>query len=115
MHKPEDRSFIGHPRGLAYLAFTEGWELFQLGNAIAARPLHGQQTAAPRTHRAPLRFNLACRSSRQPAGSIAARTDHDALRARVNRRLESVLLGLETSREEIRCDLSAVEIGSNSS
>jgi proton-dependent oligopeptide transporter, POT family len=23
-----DRSFIGHPRGLAYLAFTEGWERF---------------------------------------------------------------------------------------
>ena len=46
--------------------------------------------------------------------SIAARTDHDASRARVNRRLDSVLLGLETLREEIRCDLSAVEIGSNS-
>jgi proton-dependent oligopeptide transporter, POT family len=23
-----DRSFLGHPRGLAYLAFTEGWERF---------------------------------------------------------------------------------------
>src|SRR5438309_7065294 len=28
MHKPEDRSFIGHPRGLGYLAFTEAWERF---------------------------------------------------------------------------------------
>ena len=28
MHNPEDRSFIGHPRGLAYIAFTEAWERF---------------------------------------------------------------------------------------
>src|SRR5712692_3885097 len=28
MHKPDDRSFIGHPRGLGYLAFTEAWERF---------------------------------------------------------------------------------------
>jgi len=28
MHDTEDRSFIGHPRGLAYLAFTEAWERF---------------------------------------------------------------------------------------
>ena len=28
MHTPEDRSFIGHPRGLGYLAFTEAWERF---------------------------------------------------------------------------------------
>src|SRR6266446_8097455 len=28
MHKTEDRSFIGHPRGLAFLAFTEAWEHF---------------------------------------------------------------------------------------
>jgi POT family proton-dependent oligopeptide transporter len=28
MHHPEDRSFIGHPRGLGYLAFTEAWERF---------------------------------------------------------------------------------------
>jgi POT family proton-dependent oligopeptide transporter len=28
MHNPEDRSFIGHPRGLGYLAFTEAWERF---------------------------------------------------------------------------------------
>ncbi|HET9418551.1 MAG TPA: peptide MFS transporter [Chthoniobacterales bacterium] len=28
MHKPEDRSFIGHPRGLGYIAFTEAWERF---------------------------------------------------------------------------------------
>ena len=23
-----DRAFLGHPRGLAYLAFTEAWERF---------------------------------------------------------------------------------------
>src|SRR5205814_1365310 len=28
MHDPEDRSFIGHPRGLAYIAFAEAWERF---------------------------------------------------------------------------------------
>lgn len=28
MHDVEDRSFIGHPRGLGYLAFTEAWERF---------------------------------------------------------------------------------------
>jgi POT family proton-dependent oligopeptide transporter len=28
MHDPSDRSFIGHPRGLGYLAFTEAWERF---------------------------------------------------------------------------------------
>jgi proton-dependent oligopeptide transporter, POT family len=28
MHNPEDRSFIGHPRGLAYIAFSEAWERF---------------------------------------------------------------------------------------
>jgi POT family proton-dependent oligopeptide transporter len=28
MHNPDDRSFIGHPRGLAYIAFTEAWERF---------------------------------------------------------------------------------------
>src|SRR6266496_2240774 len=28
MHKTTDRSFIGHPRGLGYLAFTEAWERF---------------------------------------------------------------------------------------
>src|SRR6266571_8349439 len=28
MHKTEDRSFIGHPRGLAYIAFAEAWERF---------------------------------------------------------------------------------------
>jgi proton-dependent oligopeptide transporter, POT family len=28
VHKPEDRSFIGHPRGLGYIAFTEAWERF---------------------------------------------------------------------------------------
>jgi POT family proton-dependent oligopeptide transporter len=28
MYKSEDRSFMGHPRGLGYLAFTEAWERF---------------------------------------------------------------------------------------
>jgi len=28
MHNTDDRSFIGHPRGLGYLAFTEAWERF---------------------------------------------------------------------------------------
>jgi len=28
VHNPEDRSFIGHPRGLAYIAFAEAWERF---------------------------------------------------------------------------------------
>ena len=28
MHKIDDRSFIGHPRGLAYIAFAEAWERF---------------------------------------------------------------------------------------
>jgi POT family proton-dependent oligopeptide transporter len=28
MHNAEDRSFLGHPRGLGYIAFTEAWERF---------------------------------------------------------------------------------------
>src|SRR5437764_5950084 len=28
VRNPEDRSFIGHPRGLGYIAFTEAWERF---------------------------------------------------------------------------------------
>ncbi len=28
VHNADDRSFIGHPRGLGYLAFTEAWERF---------------------------------------------------------------------------------------
>ena len=28
MHNPEDRSFLGHPRGLAFIAFSEAWERF---------------------------------------------------------------------------------------
>src|SRR5207302_2688405 len=28
MNDPNDRSFIGHPRGLAYIAFAEAWERF---------------------------------------------------------------------------------------
>jgi POT family proton-dependent oligopeptide transporter len=27
-HDPNDRSFVGHPRGLGYIAFTEAWERF---------------------------------------------------------------------------------------
>ena len=28
MHDPNDRGFLGHPRGLAYIAFAEAWERF---------------------------------------------------------------------------------------
>jgi hypothetical protein len=28
MHNPQASSFIGHPRDLAYIAFTEAWERF---------------------------------------------------------------------------------------
>jgi POT family proton-dependent oligopeptide transporter len=28
MHNPGDRSFLGHPRGLGYIAFAEAWERF---------------------------------------------------------------------------------------
>ena len=28
MHNPDDRSFLGHPRGLGYIAFAEAWERF---------------------------------------------------------------------------------------
>src|SRR5215212_6022422 len=28
LERANDRSFLGHPRGLAYLAFTEAWERF---------------------------------------------------------------------------------------
>ncbi|MBX7480969.1 peptide MFS transporter [Qipengyuania qiaonensis] len=28
LYDPDDRSFLGHPRGLGYLAFTEAWERF---------------------------------------------------------------------------------------
>lgn len=28
MHNPEDRSFIGHPKGLGYISFAEAWERF---------------------------------------------------------------------------------------
>src|ERR1700684_1344858 len=27
-NKPHDHDFLGHPRGLAYLGFTEAWERF---------------------------------------------------------------------------------------
>ena len=28
MNDPNDRSFLGHPRGLGYIAFAEAWERF---------------------------------------------------------------------------------------
>ena len=28
LYDPEDSRFLGHPKGLAYLAFTEAWERF---------------------------------------------------------------------------------------
>lgn len=28
LHNPTDHSFVGHPRGLAYISFTEAWERF---------------------------------------------------------------------------------------
>ena len=28
LYDPEDHSFLGHPKGLGYLAFTEAWERF---------------------------------------------------------------------------------------
>ncbi len=31
---PDDRAFLGHPRGLGYIAFTEAWERFSLLNSI---------------------------------------------------------------------------------
>ena len=30
----DDRSFLGHPKGLAFLAFTEAWERFSFGSAL---------------------------------------------------------------------------------
>ena len=37
-----DATFLGQPKGLFYLAFTEAWERFLLlRNDGAGRPLHG--------------------------------------------------------------------------
>jgi POT family proton-dependent oligopeptide transporter len=37
---PADRSFLGHPRGLAYLAFTEAWERFSYYGMTALLALY---------------------------------------------------------------------------
>jgi hypothetical protein len=36
MHNPDDRSFIGHPRGLGYIAFAEAWE--RIGGLLEKMP-----------------------------------------------------------------------------
>jgi POT family proton-dependent oligopeptide transporter len=38
-----DRAFLGHPRGLAYLAFTEGWERFSYYGMTALLALYSAQ------------------------------------------------------------------------
>jgi POT family proton-dependent oligopeptide transporter len=38
-----DRSFLGHPRGLGYLAFTEGWERFSYYGMTALLAIYGAQ------------------------------------------------------------------------
>ena len=44
-----DRAFLGHPKGLGFLAFVEGCERFQLLlDADAAVAVHGQLSAAAR-------------------------------------------------------------------
>ena len=49
---PEDRSFIGHPRGLGYIAFTEAWERFSYyGMQSLFVLLHGQPAVASRSYR----------------------------------------------------------------
>ena len=48
MHNPEDRSFIGHPRGLGYIAFTEAWERFSYYGMQSLLVLYmGQQLLLP--------------------------------------------------------------------
>src|SRR5450631_1151836 len=48
MHNPEDRSFIGHPRGLGYIAFAEAWERFSYYGMQALLVLYmGQQLFLP--------------------------------------------------------------------
>jgi proton-dependent oligopeptide transporter, POT family len=44
----EDRAFLGHPKGLAYLAFTEMWERFSYYGMTALLALYmGQQVLLP--------------------------------------------------------------------
>ncbi len=38
-----DRAFLGHPRGLGYLAFAEGWERFSYYGMTALLALYGSQ------------------------------------------------------------------------
>ena len=38
-----DRAFLGHPRGLAYLAFSEGWERFSYYGMTALLALYSAQ------------------------------------------------------------------------
>src|ERR1700744_4147795 len=38
-----DRAFLGHPRGLGYLAFAEGWERFSYYGMTALLALYGAQ------------------------------------------------------------------------
>ena len=38
-----DRAFLGHPRGLGYLAFTEGWERFSYYGMTALLAVYGAQ------------------------------------------------------------------------
>ena len=50
---PDDRAFLGHPRGLAYLAFTEAWERFSYyGMTALLVAVHGQPAAAAGPRRA---------------------------------------------------------------
>jgi POT family proton-dependent oligopeptide transporter len=45
---PSDRTFLGHPRGLAYLAFTELWERFSYYGMTALLALYlGKQLLLP--------------------------------------------------------------------
>jgi POT family proton-dependent oligopeptide transporter len=38
-----DRAFLGHPRGLGYLAFSEGWERFSYYGMTALLALYSAQ------------------------------------------------------------------------
>ena len=40
MHNPDDRSFMGHPRGLGYIAFAEAWERFSYYGMLALLVLY---------------------------------------------------------------------------
>jgi POT family proton-dependent oligopeptide transporter len=41
-HYQSDRAFVGHPRGLGFLAFTEFWERFSYYGMSALLPLYGK-------------------------------------------------------------------------